>query len=138
MKIKAFDIFDIEATPEEFVTLVKSLNKDEVKRIEALRDETPDEGTRPTAQQVELPLDVPQERDTWKKGWKLGVSDSGMPRMMRPVDMVDRNGKVVKTYPSVTKAAKAAGFRDSSIMTKSIKEKRRFGGFWYRYHEEMA
>lgn len=133
MKIKAFDIFDIEATPEEFVTLVKSLNKDE-----ALRTETPDEDTRPTAKQVELPLDVPQERDTWKKGWKLGVSDSGMPRMMRPVDMVDRNGKVVKTYPSVTKAAKAAGFRDSSIMTKSIKEKRRFGGFWYRYHEDAA
>ena len=97
MKIRAFDIFDIDATPEEFVTLVKSLNKDEI---------------RP-----------------------MLLTEKGF-RQVHPVDLMNREGKVVKTYPSVTQAAREAGFKHPCKISSAIRHKRTYGGYWYRYSED--
>lgn len=140
MKIRAFDIFDIDATPEEFVTLVKSLNKDEIRRMETLRTdnrqprarkETPKEEPKPQPQavQAELPL---QEGSNGKP---LLLTDKGF-RQVHPVDLMNREGKVVKTYPSVTQAAREAGFKHPCKISSAIRHKRTYGGYWYRYSED--
>ena len=140
MKIRAFGIFDIDATPEEFVTLVKSLNKDEIRRMETLcndnrqpraRKEAPKEKPKPQPQavQAELPL---QEGSNGKT---MMLTDKGF-REVHPVDLMNRDGNVVKTYPSVTQAAKEAGFRHPSRISQAIRHKRTYGGYWYRYSEQ--
>ena len=140
MKIRAFDIFDIDATPEEFVTLVKSLNKDEIRRMETLRNdnrqprarkEAPKEEPKPQPQavQAELPL---QEGSNGKP---LLLTDKGF-RQVHPVDLMNREGKVVKTYPSVTQAAREAGFKHPCKISSAIRHKRTYGGYWYRYSED--
>ena len=138
MKIRAFDIFDIDATPEEFVTLVKSLNKDEIRRMETLRNdnrqprarkEAPKEEPKPQAVQAELPL---QEGSNGKP---LLLTDKGF-RQVHPVDLMNREGKVVKTYPSVTQAAREAGFKHPCKISSAIRHKRTYGGYWYRYSED--
>ena len=142
MKIRAFDIFDIEATPEEFVHLVKSLNKDEIRRMETLRENKPQPKPRPRkeapkeepkqqpqAVQAELPL---QEGSNGKP---LLLTDKGF-RQVHPVDLMNREGKVVKTYPSVTQAAREAGFKHPCKISSAIRHKRTYGGYWYRYSED--
>jgi hypothetical protein len=140
MKIRAFDIFDIDATPEEFVTLVKSLSKDEIRRMETLRNdnrqprarkEAPKEEPKPQQQavQAELPL---QENAFGKP---MLLTEKGF-RQVHPVDLMNREGKVVKTYPSVTQAAREAGFKHPCKISSAIRHKRTYGGYWYRYSED--
>ena len=140
MKIRAFDIFDIDATPEEFVTLVKSLNKDEIRRMETLRNDNRQPRARkeapkgepkpqPQAVQAELPL------LEGSNGKPLLLTDKGF-RQVHPVDLMNREGKVVKTYPSVTQASREAGFKHPCKISSAIRHKRTYGGYWYRYSED--
>ena len=146
MKIRAFDIFDIDATPEEFVTLVKSLNKDEIRRMETLRNndrpqpkarpakkESPKGETQPKPQPQAVQAELPLQENAFGKPMLL--TDKGF-RQVHPVDLMNREGKVVKTYPSVTQAAREAGFKHPCKISSAIRHKRTYGGYWYRYSED--
>lgn len=140
MKIRAFDIFDIDATPEEFVTLVKSLNKDEIRRMETLRNDNRQPRARKEAQKEEpkpqpqaVQAELPLQENAFGKPMLL--TEKGF-RQVHPVDLMNREGKVVKTYPSVTQAAREAGFKHPCKISSAIRHKRTYGGYWYRYSED--
>ena len=132
MKIKVFDIFAIDATPEEFVELIKSFKRNGINDLSSFCRGIPDGKPKEKheAVQVEIPL-------TDEEGIPIpGLIVKKSFRVMKPVDLMDRHGHVVKTYPSVTRAAKEGGFKDASRVSSAIRHKRTFGGYWYRYHKE--
>lgn len=148
MKIKAFGIFDVEATPSEFVELINRMGDDFIDRISLPKNRRitgvkSKKGAKPAAKQAQLALEVPEELpevqpEVQAVAEEIARSVNGKPQWnqnMHPVDLINGEGRVVKTYPSVTQASKEAGFKHPSRMTEAIRKKRRFKGFWYAYHE---
>lgn len=158
MKIRAFNgMFDIEASPEEFVDMMKKLNKEGISLNGAGHNDAParkKQGDVPqnlgrrkpmevsggeppvAAVQTELPLDP--KLPVCSDGVGTFVMTSKGFRKVHPVDLMNSKGQVVKTYPSVTKAAKEQGYKHPSKISEAIRKKRTYGGYWYRYHEEDA
>ena len=88
------------------------------------------------------PLTLEHNRQTTKRLWENGVFDDRADNITyRPVAQIDRNGNVVRVFPSIIEASQVTGVNRSSISAVCLgtnPKRHTAGGFYWRHLGERC